>query len=68
MTSLSKLALAAAASVLMLSSSAIAQQKTFNIWHFEAADSSNGITFNKHHALLFVPHQPGQAVPFAFSE
>lgn len=30
--------------------------------------ASNGITFNKHHALLFVPHQPGQAVPFAFSE
>jgi hypothetical protein len=30
--------------------------------------ASNAITFNKHHALIFVPHQPGQAVPFAFSE
>ena len=30
--------------------------------------ASNGITFNKHNALLIVPHQPGQGVPLAFSE
>lgn len=47
MTSLSKLALVAAASLSLLSGSALAQDKVFKIWHFEAADSSNGITFNK---------------------
>jgi hypothetical protein len=30
--------------------------------------ASNGITFNKHHTLLLVPHQPGQGVSLAFSE
>jgi hypothetical protein len=30
--------------------------------------ASNGITFNKHNALLIVPHQPGKGVPLAFSE
>lgn len=30
--------------------------------------ASNGITFNRHHALLIVPHKPGQGVAFAFSE
>ena len=47
MTSLSKLALVAAASLSLLSGSALAQDKVFKIWHFEGADSSNGITFNK---------------------
>lgn len=47
MTSLPRLALVAAASLALMSGTALAQQKTFNIWHFEAADSSNGITFNK---------------------
>ena len=47
MTSLSKLALVAAASLSLLSGTALAQEKVFKIWHFEAADSSNGITFNK---------------------
>ena len=47
MTSLSKLALVAAASLSLLSGTALAQDKVFKIWHFEAADSSNGITFNK---------------------
>jgi hypothetical protein len=30
--------------------------------------ASNGITFNRHHTLLLVPHKPGQGVAFAFSE
>jgi hypothetical protein len=30
--------------------------------------ASNGITFNRHHHLLIVPHKPGQGVAFAFSE
>lgn len=30
--------------------------------------ASNAISFNKHNGLLIVLHQPGQAVPFAFSE
>ena len=47
MTSLSKLALVAAASLSLLSGTALAQDKVFKIWHFEGADSSNGITFNK---------------------
>lgn len=47
MMSLPKLALVAATSLALMSGTALAQQKTFNIWHFEAADSSNGITFNK---------------------
>src|SRR5258707_9337842 len=48
MTSLSKLALiAAAASLTMMSSAALAQQKTFNIWWFEGADSSEGIAWGK---------------------
>ena len=47
MTSLPRLALVAAASLALMSGTALAQQKVFNIWHFEAADSSNGITFNK---------------------
>ena len=47
MTSLPKLTLAAVASLALMSGAAMAQQKVFNIWHFEAADSSNGITFNK---------------------
>ena len=47
MTSLSKLALIAAASLAMMSSAALAQQKTFNIWWFEGADSSEGIAWTK---------------------
>ena len=46
-SSFAKTALLAAASVALLTGAAFAQGKTFNIWHFEAADSSNGITFNK---------------------
>jgi hypothetical protein len=30
--------------------------------------ASNGITFNRHHTLLIVPHKPGQGVALAFSE
>jgi hypothetical protein len=30
--------------------------------------ASNGVTFNRHHTVLVVPHQPGQGVPLAFSE
>ena len=46
-TALSKVALAATASLLLMSSSAFAQQKTFNIWWFEAADSAEGIAWTK---------------------
>ena len=47
MTSLSKLALVAGASLMLLSSPALAQDKTFNIWWFEGADSAQGITWTK---------------------
>lgn len=47
MTSLSKLALVAAASLAMLSGPAFAQDKTFNIWWYEGADSAQGITWTK---------------------
>jgi raffinose/stachyose/melibiose transport system substrate-binding protein len=47
MTALSKLALAGAASLMLLSTPAFAQQKTFNIWWFEAADSAEGIAWTK---------------------
>lgn len=47
MTSLSKLALVAGASLMLLGSPAFAQDKTFNIWWFEGADSSQGIAWTK---------------------
>ena len=47
MNSLSKLTLVATTSLMLLGSTAFAQQKVFNIWDFEAADTSEGITFNK---------------------
>ncbi len=47
MTSLSKLALVAGASLMLLSSPTFAQDKTFNIWWFEGADSAQGITWTK---------------------
>ena len=47
MNSLSKLALVAAGSLLILSNVALAEQKTFNIWWFEGADTSQGIAWTK---------------------
>ena len=47
MTSLSKLALVASVSLALMSGTALAQQKVFNIWHFEQPDSSNGMAFGK---------------------
>src|SRR4051812_35508889 len=47
MMSLPKLALVAATSLALMSGTALAQQKVFNIWHFEAPDSSNGMAFGK---------------------
>src|SRR5262249_36724495 len=62
MTFLSKLALAAAALSLM-GGAAVAQDKTFNIWWFEAADSAEGIAWTK--ALdEFKASHPGVTVNF----
>jgi len=47
MTSLSRLALVAGAALMLLTGTAMAQQKFFKIWHFEAPDSSNGMAFGK---------------------
>jgi raffinose/stachyose/melibiose transport system substrate-binding protein len=47
MISLSKLTLVAATSLMLLSGTAMAQQKTFNIWWFEDPTSSEGIAWNK---------------------
>lgn len=42
--------------------------KVTDITATETLLASNGVTFNKHSGMLFVPHQPGQGVPLAFSE
>ena len=47
MTSLSKIALVASASLMLMSGTAMAQDKTFNIWWFEDADSAQGIAWTK---------------------
>ncbi len=47
MTALSRLALAAVSALALVSGSALAQDKTFNIWWFEGADSSQGIAWTK---------------------
>jgi hypothetical protein len=46
-------------------------QVVFSVGDLTAAETllaSNGVTFNRHHNLLIVPHKPGQGVAFAFSE
>ena len=46
-TALSNLALVATASLMLMSTTALAQQKTFNIWWFEDPASSQGIAWTK---------------------
>ena len=47
MTKLTKLALAAVSALAVMGGVALAQDKTFNIWWFEGADSSQGIAWTK---------------------
>jgi raffinose/stachyose/melibiose transport system substrate-binding protein len=44
---LSGLALAAVSAFALMGGTALAQDKTFNIWWFEGADSAQGITWTK---------------------
>ncbi len=47
MTVLPRLALVAATAFSLLGGTALAQDKTFNIWWFEGAESAQGITWTK---------------------
>jgi raffinose/stachyose/melibiose transport system substrate-binding protein len=47
MTTLPRLALAAVSAFALLGGTALGQDKTFNIWWFEGADSAQGITWTK---------------------
>ena len=47
MTALPRLAFLAATAFSLMAGTALAQDKTFNIWWFEGAESAQGITWTK---------------------